>query len=140
MPALTPEDVQTLPSTTQRAVGIQLTFGPSATVSFHEALLAVALRPSRTPALAASMEPVQTVRKYWTESNRSAMKSIVALRNGEREPRPPGTMSTSSSGAVSSVCVGTTSWKKVEFFGFMRGVTGRVVTGSMVSAIRARFM
>ena len=102
--------------------------------------MAVAQRPSRTPAFAASMEPVQTVRKYWTESKREAMKSMVALRKGEREPRPPGTMRTSSGGAVSSVCVGTTSWKKVEFLGFMRGVTGLVVTGSMVSAMRARFM
>jgi len=62
MPALTPEEVQIFPSSTQRALAIHFTFGPRAVVSAQARLFVVALRPSRTPARAAMPAPFLAVR------------------------------------------------------------------------------
>lgn len=52
-------------------------------------------------------------------------------------PTPPGIISTSSSGAVSNVCVGVSVVYTDELSGFMAADVGAVVTGSRVSAMKA---
>lgn len=52
-------------------------------------------------------------------------------------PAPPGTKSTSSSGAVEKVCVGTIVSANEELPNV--GIVSLVVTGSRVSAMRERF-
>ena len=138
MPALIPDDVQMLPSTVQRAWLTHWTLGPSLTVFAQEALFVVAFLQSSTPDRAARPAPVQTVTRYFKVGYVFAIQSMVELRSGARVPRPPGTIKTSSGGAVSKVCVGTTLWKKVEFLGFMLGLCGFVVTGSSEEEIRAK--
>jgi hypothetical protein len=53
-----------LPSSTQRAVGTQVTLGPVEDAQGHERLLVVALRPSRMPLRARIVEPVQMETMY----------------------------------------------------------------------------
>ena len=53
-------------------------------------------------------------------------------------PAPPGIINTSSSGAVSNVCVGVIIGQVLELKGFMEADMGSVVTGSIVSEIRAK--
>ena len=61
---------------------------------------------------------------------------IVGVRFGALVPAPPGTKSTSSSGAVAKVCVGTMVSKKEEFPRV--GIVNLVETGLSVSAMRER--
>lgn len=58
IPAETPEDVTTEPSSTQRALGTQFTFGPGAVDALKAILFVVAGLPSRMPAAASSDAPV----------------------------------------------------------------------------------
>lgn len=53
-------------------------------------------------------------------------------------PTPPGTIRTSSSGALAKVCVGRTDAANVEFMRLRAGLIGPLDTGSKVSAIRVR--
>lgn len=129
IPALTPDEVQIFPSVTHLARLTHSTSGPSATISFHAILLVVALLPLRTPARAASPEPVQTVIKYSRRGYISLMNSIAASIIGlkPREPRPPGIKRTSSGGWDEYVCVGRISCP------ILPGWSGHfVVTGSRV--------
>ena len=67
IPADTPDDVMTSPSSTQRACRCQRTRGPCLTTQSHALLLDVAGRPSSRPVRANNAEPVQTVVVYpWT--------------------------------------------------------------------------
>lgn len=59
-----PLEVKMLPSSTQRAVGTQVTLGPVEDAQGHERLLVVALRPSRMPLRARIVEPVQMETMY----------------------------------------------------------------------------
>lgn len=60
MPAEMPDDEKILPSSTQRAVGTQITLGPVEVAQAQERLLVVARRLSRMEARASSVAPVQT--------------------------------------------------------------------------------
>lgn len=67
------------------------------------------------------------------------MKAMVGSSPaGARVPSPPGTMRTSSGGAVVNVCVGTMDWAKVDELvdGVWAGIL--VETGSSVAAIMER--
>ena len=66
MPADRPDEVHTLPSTTQRACGCHFTFGTQSETCLYAPLFVVALLPSKTPALPAISEPVHTVMRYLT--------------------------------------------------------------------------
>jgi hypothetical protein len=69
------------------------------------------------------------------------MYAIVAFKLvGLRHPGPPGIMRTSRSGAVSNTCVGVRDGYTEEFSGFIAAITGRVVTGSRVSAMYTMFV
>ncbi len=61
IPAETPDDVSTLPSSTQRALRRQRTRGPCWVTQSQAILLDVAGRPSSKPVRASRAEPVQTV-------------------------------------------------------------------------------
>lgn len=64
MPAETPLVEIMLPSSTQRAVGTQVTLGPCFTAHSQAALFVVALRPSSIPARDRIVAPVQTETIY----------------------------------------------------------------------------
>jgi hypothetical protein len=66
IPADTPLEDQILPSTAQRACGIQCAVGSVATTVVHAALLVVARTPESNPVLATTIEPVHTVIKYFS--------------------------------------------------------------------------
>src|SRR2546422_4686039 len=61
IPAETPDEVRTSPSSTQRAFRFQSTRGPCWITQSQAILFDVAGRPSRRPVRASSAEPVQTV-------------------------------------------------------------------------------
>lgn len=67
MPALTPELVQTLPSSVHRAVGIHWIPLPNDVAHVHAALFVVALRPRSTPDLASVAAPVHTLSRYCSD-------------------------------------------------------------------------
>lgn len=129
-----------LPSTTHRAWRIQSTLGPDGVIIDHADLLVVARLPSSTPDLAARPAPTQIVMRYSRLGYRSAMKSVIFFTSGAWTPPPPGTKSTSSSGAVENVCVGRIIGQKLEFFEFEAAETGSDVTGSKFSAMKYRFI
>ncbi len=91
IPAETPEDVSTFPSSTQRALRFQSTRGPCWVTQSHAILLEVAGRPSRRPVRASRAEPVQTVvvicarRLAWARRSRNGWSATAA-----RDPKPPG--------------------------------------------------
>jgi hypothetical protein len=66
IPAEIPDDVQIFPSSTHRAVCTQLTLGPVDVAQAHERLLVVACFPSRMPARARIVAPVQMEIMYLT--------------------------------------------------------------------------
>jgi hypothetical protein len=68
-----------LSSTTQRATGTQLTFGPESVATDHVCLFVVARLPSSRPASAASMAPLQTVTRYLSFGYIVLMNSTVAF-------------------------------------------------------------
>jgi hypothetical protein len=101
IPAETPLLDQTFPSTAHLACGIQCALGSVATTLFQAALFVVARTPDSKPVFATTIEPVQTVIKYFNFGYVAVIYSNVALRFGARAPAPPGTSRTSmSEGAV----------------------------------------
>ena len=70
------------------------------------------------------------------------MNAIAGSKNGAgaRVPRPPGTMRTSSSGAVLNVCVGRTDSPKVELMGLFHDAVFSVATGSKLVDRSVRLM
>jgi hypothetical protein len=66
VPAEMPEEVQMLPSSTQRAAGTHCTLGPVVVAHAQAFLLVVAFLPSRMPARARMVEPVQTEMMYFS--------------------------------------------------------------------------
>jgi len=60
MPAETPDEVATLPLSTQRALATQRTLGPGAMEDLKAILLVVAALPSKSPAAASRDAPLQT--------------------------------------------------------------------------------
>jgi len=112
-----------------------------ATTLFQAALFVVARTPDINPVFATTIEPVQTVIRYFSFGYVAEMYSKVAFKFGARAPAPPGTSRTSmSSGAVAKVCVGGMEMNALEFMLFIDGVCGLVETGSRVSASQAMSM
>ena len=92
IPAETPEELTTAPSSTQRACLTQFTLGPGAVESLKAILFVVAGLPSRMPAAAKSDAPLHTdmtifVLVAWS---RSQFRVAVSLTRGTA-PMPPGT-------------------------------------------------
>src|SRR5438309_4511924 len=83
IPADTPDEVSTLPSSTQRALRFQRTRGPCWVTQSHAILFDVAGRPSSKPVRASRAEPVQTVvvmRARWrSEEHTSELQSQFHL-------------------------------------------------------------
>lgn len=104
-------------------------------------LLLVARLPSKTPARAASQDPVQVVTRYRSAGYRSLINPIVSSNSGAGAlvPNPPGTIKTSNSGAVWKVCVGSTDSPNVDPRGFLHHVVFSVATGASVLERRVRF-
>ena len=93
VPAETPDDVMYFPSKTQRACPCQRTSLSWLHTSSKRALLEVALRPFRMPALARMADPVQTEVVHVVP--RSCLRrnvSIAELLTSFLHPIPPGTM------------------------------------------------
>ena len=104
IPAETPAAVTTSPSSTKRASPRTSTSRPDAAKRSRAPHQVVAGRPSRRPAAAKTVEPVQTlvmsVPRAASPRNRSSVAGSSASR---RVPWPPGYTSTSKAGAVSQL-------------------------------------
>jgi hypothetical protein len=102
-------------------------------------LLEVARRPSRIPLLATIALPVHTVNNHLSPPYLAFTNSTTpSMFSSFRDPKPPGTISTSMSvGAVSKVCVGTIDSLKLE--PTAEDCALLVDTGSSVAAMILRF-
>src|SRR5437879_10047772 len=89
IPADTPDEVSTLPSSTQRALRFQRTRGPCWVTQSQAILFDVAGRPSSKPVRASSAEPVQTVVVIRARRLAAARRSREAWSaTALREPEP----------------------------------------------------
>jgi CheY-like chemotaxis protein len=108
VPAETPDEVNTLPSSTQRALSAQSTLPLWFLAIEKKALLEVARKPSKIPALANNAEPVQTEVVQVVSACRICKNAIIfALRSWAIVPFPPGTSKISIRGASSNEYVAT---------------------------------
>ena len=109
MPAEMPADVTTCPSSTTCSFSSTVTEGNDSRIQGSARQCVVARRPSSSPALPRSMEPVQTEVSVSTSRPRSPIHfTRRSLLISLRVPQPPGTTRMSRGGQVSRVTSGTT--------------------------------
>ena len=115
VPAETPEEVATGPSSTQRAAVTHFTRSLWLRASWKNILFEVARRPSSRPALASSADPEQTDIVSSASAERLRRKSSsAALPSCASVPMPPGSSTRSSRGQSPKSWCATVSTPGVE--------------------------